>query len=257
MILLLFSLGILGGFLSGLLGIGGALIIIPLMLSIPQVFGLDPLCMKTVAGLSMWQVFFSSLSGLIIHHKNNFVHFNTLALIGIPMGIFSFVGAYISKFIDDTLLLLIFEVLLSLTLIILLRQKRSSTSDNSATVTIQKKPFRSLITGISIGTISGMVGAGGGFILVPVMISFLQIPVKVTIGTSLGIVFISSLMGGLGKIVSLQTDVIMAVPLILGSIISAIFGAKISKHLPSNILHKILIAVVLASGIQVLFRFFK
>jgi uncharacterized membrane protein YfcA len=88
------------------------------------------------------------------------------------------------------------------------------------------------------------------------MITLLKIPTKITIGTSLGIVFIGSLMGGLGKIVSLQTDIMMALPLIVGSIISANIGANTSKFLSAGVLHILFMAMIIISGIQVLFRFF-
>ncbi|HDT12638.1 MAG TPA: sulfite exporter TauE/SafE family protein, partial [Candidatus Marinimicrobia bacterium] len=74
MIFLLFCISLLGGFLSGFLGLGGAVVIIPLMLTVPPLFGFDSLTLKTVAGLSMIQVFSASLSSLIIHKRNMFIH---------------------------------------------------------------------------------------------------------------------------------------------------------------------------------------
>jgi uncharacterized membrane protein YfcA len=178
MILTLLFLGIIGGFLSGLLGVGGAIIMIPLMLTIPPLVGLEPLSMKVVAGLSMMQVFFSSLSGLIVHKKNNFVHPKMLLLIGIPMGLFSFEGAYLSKYFDDKILLILFELLIVLAIFLLLWQKhlpfKSLTSNNIGNV----KSFPSILIGLTVGTFSGIVGAGGGFILIPLMITFLKVPTK-------------------------------------------------------------------------------
>jgi uncharacterized membrane protein YfcA len=62
-------------------------------------------------------------------------------------------------------------------------------------------------------------------------------------------------MGGLGKVVSLQADVVMALPLIIGSIISANIGANTSKFLSTNVLHILFMGMVIISGIQVLFHF--
>ncbi len=98
MIVALFFISLVGGFLSGLLGLGGAVIMIPLMLTVPPLFGLDRLEMKTVAGLSMVQVLASAVSGIIIHKKNNFVHTGILVRIGVAMGICSLIGSYASKY---------------------------------------------------------------------------------------------------------------------------------------------------------------
>jgi uncharacterized membrane protein YfcA len=251
----LFLLGTFGGFLSGLLGVGGALIMIPLLLSVPQLAGLEPLSMKTVAGLSMLQVFFSSLSGLIIHKKNNFVHTRTFLSVGIPMGIFSFIGAYLSRYFDEILLMVLFEVLVVISLVILSRQKVDATAGKEAETVTFFSSFRCVLTGICIGTVSGIVGAGGGFVLVPIMLLYLKTPLKITIGTSLGIVFIGAMMGAIGKIASQQTDIIMALPLIAGSVISANLGAKTSKKLPANVLRIILIGVVIVSALLVPLRY--
>jgi uncharacterized membrane protein YfcA len=229
---------------------------IPLMLTIPALVGLEPLSMKVVAGLSMLQVFFSSLSGLIVHKKNNFVHLKMLLLIGTPMGISSFGGAYLSRYFDDRILLILFELLIVIAISLLLWKKNSPLKNATSDEVVNVKHFNSIFMGFTVGTFSGIVGAGGGFILIPLMITLLKIPTKITIGTSLGIVFIGSLMGGLGKIVSLQTDIMMALPLIVGSIISANIGANTSKFLSAGVLHILFMAMIIISGIQVLFRFF-
>ncbi len=72
-------LGLITGFLSGLLGIGGGIIMAPLLLYIPPLFGLEPLSMHQVAGLTIVQAFFGCLAGGFIHRKFHFVS-STLAI---------------------------------------------------------------------------------------------------------------------------------------------------------------------------------
>ena len=81
LITLLF-LGLGGGFLSGLLGLGGAIFMIPLLLYVPPLLGVGQLDMKQVAAVSMVQVLSASLSGVIVHHKNRFVSKSSPALHG-------------------------------------------------------------------------------------------------------------------------------------------------------------------------------
>ncbi|MBN2281034.1 MAG: sulfite exporter TauE/SafE family protein [Candidatus Marinimicrobia bacterium] len=120
MIITLFFLSIIGGFLSGFLGIGGAVIMVPLMLTIPELLNVGNLPVKTIAGLSMVQAFFSAISGIIVHKKNSYVDFPTLLFIGIPMSIFSFAGSFISKYMNHLLILIIFGVMVLFSFFILL-----------------------------------------------------------------------------------------------------------------------------------------
>ena len=68
----LLGLGLGGGFLSGLLCLGGAIFMIPLLLYVPPLLGVDEFDMKQVAAISMVQVLSASLTGVIVHHKNKF-----------------------------------------------------------------------------------------------------------------------------------------------------------------------------------------
>lgn len=251
MIFLLFCISLLGGFLSGFLGLGGAVVIIPLMLTVPPLFGFDSLTLKTVAGLSMIQVFSASLSSLIIHKRNMFIHWKILFFTGVPMALFSFTGSFLSKFIHDTVIITGFAILLIIALIFLLfRTPEQNPARGLQDIHIN--PLVLILTGTVVGFISGVVGAGGGFILVPLMIVFMKIPIKITIGTSLGIVFTGAVFGALGKIVSLQVDYILVIPVIAGSLIAARQGAKFCKRLPERFIHRMLLLVIFISILQII-----
>lgn len=247
--IVLFCLSLFGGFMSGLLGLGGAVVMIPLMLVVPPLFGVEELSMKTVSALSMLQVLFASISGIIIHKKNSFVHVPTLLAMGIPMGCCSLLGAYLSKYMDNSIVMLFFGALVIVALIMMFIYK----SDNNEDVSLESvNPNRALaITiGACIGTLSGIVGAGGGFMLIPLMVLFLRIPLKITVGTSLGIVFIGAFFGAIGKIASGQVEWLLLLPVILGSLIAAQFGARVSKMTPSKVLKGLLIAIIALSVVQ-------
>jgi uncharacterized membrane protein YfcA len=249
MTITLFVLGLLGGFLSGLLGLGGAVVMIPLMLAVPPLVGVGQLTMKEVAGLSMLQVLASSVSGILIHHKNNFVNWKVLLSIGVPMGICALGGSYFSKHMENRTLLIFFGLLVLASFILLLTHKQERADARPEEFKFRLIP--SLLIGTFVGFVSGAVGAGGGFILIPLMIIVLRVPMKVTVGTSLGIVFIGALTGSIGKLISMQVSVVTAIPLILGSIPAAQLGAKCSKAISSRVIHRILLVVVFFSMVKI------
>ena len=83
MLLTLLALGLGGGFLSGLLGLGGAIFMIPLLLYVPPLLGVGLLTMKEVAAVSMVQVLSASLTGVLVHNKNKFVSKQLLIVMGV------------------------------------------------------------------------------------------------------------------------------------------------------------------------------
>ncbi|MBD3346976.1 MAG: TSUP family transporter [Chitinivibrionales bacterium] len=255
MIATLFFISIIGGFLSGLLGLGGAVVMIPLMLTVPPLVGAGQLTMKTIAGLSMVQVLAASLSGIMVHGKNRFIHTKILLYIGIPMGIFALGGSYLSKYMTNRPVMILFGILVVVAFFLLLFKKNDQ--ENGASLDqVDFNPFLSFGAGAFVGTCSGIVGAGGGFILVPIMITLLKVPVKITVGTSLGVVFIGALFGALGKIITFQVDFILVLPVILGSIMAAQIGARISKIASPKTIKYLLLLVIILSIIQVWLKIF-
>lgn len=251
MIVTLLFLGMIGGFLSGLLGVGGAVIMIPLMLAVPPLVGVGELTMKEVAGLSMIQVLVSSISGMIIHKKNNFVNEKVLLSVGIPMGLCALSGAYFSKYLENRTLLIFFGFLVLVAFIMLLLKKEKNPVANEPVEEFKFRLIPSLLIGAFVGFMSGAVGAGGGFILIPLMVTVLRVPLKVTVGTSLGIVFIGALTGSIGKILSMQVGLFMIIPLIIGSVPAAQLGARCSKTLKPTTVRYLLLAIVFASAAKV------
>lgn len=240
-------LGTIGGFLSGMLGVGGAIIMIPLMLYVPQLFGLEALGMKMVAALSMVQVLFASLSGMMRHRKNRYVDIPLMLYLGIPFALAANLGAVLSKYVTSTVLLIIFGVMTVFAFIMMLLPVKKIKINDRADFS---KPI-AIIIGLMVGFLAGMVGAGGGFIIIPILIYIMKIPVKMTIGTSLGVVFIGSLMGALGKIFTGQVVWLPALILIISSIPAAQFGASISRNTAESKLKFLLILIILASAVRV------
>ncbi len=242
MILVLFFVSCVGGFFSGLLGVGGAVLLIPLLLTVPPLIGVAKLSVHEVAGITMMQVLLSSFFGCISHGIGGYSHKETIFSIGIPMGIFSLMGSILSKRMNGNIMILIFTILVFAAFILLFK-KASDEHENSSNE-FEFKKIRSVLIGSSVGFASGILGAGGGFIIIPLMVRLLNIPMKIAVGSSLGIIFIGALMGSVGKIITLQVEWKYLLPVILGTLPASILGAQISKKLSPKILRCALMAVI-------------
>ncbi len=242
MLLVIFALGIVGGLFSGILGIGGAVILIPLLLLVPPLTGAGQLDMGQVTGLTMIQVLAASLTAFIAHKRSGFAHKNTVLSIGIPMGICSFAGAAASARLSHQAMMIIFGILLLIACILLFERPRAK--DKSECRDFEFNLQRFLIYGALLGLMLGVVGAGGGFILIPVMYRMLKVPMRIAVGSSLGIIFIAAIMGSIGKIIAMQVEWPLVAPIVLGSIPAALLGSTISKRLPASHLRRLLIVLI-------------
>ena len=253
--IILFFLGGISGFLAGLLGIGGAIVLIPMMIYILPYFGFN-LSMHEIMGLSMTLVFFAALSGAITHFKGGNLHKNLIIVVGGAMLLGSLLGSITSSVITEKALLIVFAVVLALSIALLLKPKdegvaKEVTSNGDGSCTKYVKSTKEKATGASLGfsagVLSGMVGVGGAAILIPALNFFLRIPIKVCIGTSLGIILAGSAAGFFGKAITDQIPFIPALFLAAGGILSSRFGSKVSMRLKGEHLKKILTVVLVVT----------
>ncbi len=242
MTLTLFILSFVGGFFSGLLGVGGAVVLIPLMLYVPPLVGVGQLTMHQVSGVTMIQVLAATIFGFLAHRSGGFSHTKTILAVGIPMGIFSLLGAAVSQTMHGNLILLVFGCLVVCAFVMLLKKAPAELDIESNDVDF--KPLLFMTVGCAVGFAAGIVGAGGGFILIPLMIRILKIPIRVIIGSSLGILFLGALAGAVGKSMTMQVPWPYLTPVIAGSIPAALIGARISRAIPTFAIRYTLITVV-------------
>ena len=194
----LFALAFCGAFLSGLVGVGGAVVMIPLLYYVPPLLGAGELPIKVVAGLSMTQVLAAAVVGTWSHGRHALVH-RGLALTGGPaMAVGSLLGAVFSAQVSGRALLVTFALMATIALpLMFVAPADPPAGDDRAPVTFNRRAVDRPLG--SIGFVSGLVGAGGAFLLVPVLVGVLRVPMRLSIGTSLAMVGISAVTGFLGK----------------------------------------------------------
>ncbi|MFO7831443.1 MAG: sulfite exporter TauE/SafE family protein [Desulfuromonadaceae bacterium] len=236
MAIVLLCISCVGGFVSGLLGVGGAVILIPLLLTVPPLFGVGTLDIHTVSGITMLQVFATSALGAFIHRRSGNLHPAGVIAIGIPLAGFAFLGAVISKYVHADVLLITFGILVLLPFALLPPERRG----NAPPGVDEFSPHQGgcIAVGSSVGLVSGLLGAGGGFILVPLLVTVLKFPLKMAVGSSLGVVFIGAVLGAVGKIASGQVVWAYAIPVLLGSVPMVHLGSLLCRHIsPRRIRH--------------------
>jgi len=201
-------------------------------------------------------VFFAALTGAITHLKGGNIHKNLIIVIGGTMFVGSFLGAIASNFVMEETLLIVFAIVLALSIALLLRPKGeepiSSEGDEPTYMVSTKEKATGSSLGFSIGVISGTVGVGGAAILIPALNFFLKIPIKVCIGTSLGIILAGSAAGFFGKAITGQIPFIPALFLAAGGILASRLGSKVSMKLKGEQLKKILMVILVITLMRII-----
>lgn len=197
-----FILGIIIGISLGLLGSGGSVLAIPILV---YLFYFPA---EQATTYSLFIVGISALIGTIIQLKNNETDFKSMLIFGIPSVISVFL---MRKFINPNLpkiwfefqnfelsnnlaIMILFSILLIFSSLSMFKKDKEITSDQS-----KKNYFILVIIGSIVGIITGFLGVGGGFLIIPSLIIYAKIPMKKAVLSSLFIISLNSLIGFLGS----------------------------------------------------------
>ena len=150
--------GLVASFLSGLLGIGGGLVLTPLLLYLPPLVGGAAIPVKIVTGLTIVQAISGSLLGTIRHRAYGNVSSRLVWLMGPPSAIASLIGAFVSRDTPDSVILLVFAVLAFAGAVMLLLPV---TPREGRAEDMRPDPKVAIPISLVLGFFGGMVGIGG------------------------------------------------------------------------------------------------
>ncbi|MBO7476084.1 MAG: sulfite exporter TauE/SafE family protein [Campylobacter sp.] len=207
--------GILVGFISGFFGIGGGLIVVPVMLA----FGYD---IKTAVGISIMQMLFSAIFGSYINYKSGKLRLDN----GIFVGVGGLCGASLSGFIVKYTPEIVLEIGLLATIFIALF-KLFKTNVAAEPKSVSNSLL--FVIGFCIGAVAISMGVGGAIFLTPILVGFLGVDIKKAVSMSLFFVIFSSFSGFLSMAYNGNIHYLEGALLGLGGLVGVYFGTK-SSH---------------------------
>lgn len=241
LLLILGLLGLIGGVLSGLIGVGGGIFFVPALIF---VMGWD---IKEAVAVSLVIIIFSSLSGTIRNLRTgDQISWRAAAILAATVAPSALIGVAISRVSPSVLVEVVFAIIL------LLLAYPTARGDLNLEYSIKIPTILMIAAGIVIGSLSGLVGVGGGVLMVPLMVLGLSLRTKVAIATSLAITFCTGVVGSIGYIATGFDQFASLPPLVIGSIVGAWLGVRLRAHTPDKALRTVFAGFMVVVAIRIL-----
>ncbi|WP_338752146.1 sulfite exporter TauE/SafE family protein [Bacillus sp. FJAT-52991] len=247
--LLIFMIGFIGSFVSGMVGIGGSIIKYPMLLYIPPLFGFAAFSAHEVSGISAVQVFFATIAGVWAYRKSDYLNKKLILYMGGAILLGSFIGGFGSDKLSEEVINVVYGILAALAAIMMFIPKKNLDDRPMSGVTFNG--WLAALLAFIVGIGAGIVGAAGAFLLVPIMLVVLKIPTRMTIASSLAITFISSIGSTAGKIMTGQVLFWPAMIMIVASVIASPLGAKAGQKMNTKVLQWLLAILIAATAIKI------
>jgi hypothetical protein len=231
--LVILTLSVVIGVFVGLLGAGGSIMTTPLFV---YVQGMPPL--EAIAS-SLLVVAAASLLALIRHGMRGLIQWRTGLIFGTSGMLSGFVGGQIGSYLPGELLLFVFSVIMTVTGIAMIRESRNPRVQRAS----KPKTYRLVLDGTLVGFVTGLVGAGGGFMVVPALVLFGGLAIKEAIATSLLVVIMKSfgafagfvLKFGDGSLISINDKLSFNFRVITYALIGASLGSLIGSRFSDRV----------------------
>jgi hypothetical protein len=229
MIAVVIALGVLVGVSLGLLGGGGSILTVPLL---AYVAGMDA---KPAITTSLLVVGVTGAIGAITHARADRVRWRVAALFGVAAMAGAYSGGLLARFVPDTVLLIAFAVIMIVAGVAMLRGRK----DTHMSAGDQPLPLLKIaLLGVGVGLISGLVGAGGGFLLVPALALMAGLPMPAAVGTSLVVISMQSFAGLAGHLATEHIDWRLG-GLVTAAVVGALLGGRLVASIDPAALRKL------------------
>ncbi|WP_426477811.1 sulfite exporter TauE/SafE family protein [Chryseobacterium sp. CBSDS_008] len=253
-----YAAAILIGVSLGLIGGGGSILTVPVLV---YLFGIDAFL---ATEYSLFVVGISSLVGSVSYFKKGLVNFKMALIFGIPSVISIFLTRiYLLPLIPEEVVRMqhftitrnIFLLLIFAGLMILASYKmiKSNSSEQPLESMMTKNNnLRAAGQGSIVGILTGLVGAGGGFMIIPALVNLLKIPMKVAIGTSLVIISLNSLIGFFSSVNHTKIEWKLLISITAIAVAGIIIGSQLSKKINGKKLKSVFGWFILVMGVYII-----
>jgi uncharacterized membrane protein YfcA len=264
--LLFVVIGCVVGFFAGLFGVGGGFIMVPILILSYEFSGLSPSVLTHIAiGTSLFVVLFASVASAYQHSKQKNVDWRSVFIIGFSSAVTAFATARLAAGLSGRHLRIAFAIIVGLAAIRMLTESRTQAQKK---IDFLSKPGIPGLVGVGLaaGIVAALAGVGGGVVTIPMMYYFLNMPLKLAIGTSSATIVITALfsvagyiLNGLGRaglpgwsigFVDLQHGTALA----MGTILMARVGAYVSFKTHPFLLRKLFALFVIFISIYILLK---
>lgn len=238
------------GLSLGLLGSGGSILTVPVLV---YLVGQDE---KVAIAGSLGIVGLVSLIGSIPHALRGHVSWRDVVLFGLPGMGGTYFGAYLSSFVSGTFQLVLFSLVMLLAAALMLRSRSEPEPREGAP---RRRMWKVALEGLLVGVLTGLVGVGGGFVIVPALVLLGGMPMRLAIGTSLAIIALKSASGfakylGVLDELGLELDWrILGVFSALGAA-GTLAGSQLGEHLPQAALRRVFGVLLVLMAAYILAR---
>lgn len=231
------------GLSLGLLGGGGSILTVPLL---TYVAGMEP---KEAIAASLFVVGTTSVLSTFAHARRGNVQWRTGLIFGGASMVGAFLGGLLGGFIPGVVLMIAFAVMMIATAAAMMRGRKKQGGG------VSQKPLplaKVLIEGLVVGLVTGLVGAGGGFLVVPALVLLGGLSMPVAVGTSLLVISMKSFAGLAGYLTSVSLDWPVVLSVTAAALVGAMVGARLTSVVPEQTLRKGFGVFVLVMGFFVL-----
>ena len=248
------------GISLGLIGGGGSILTVPVLV---YLFGIDPVL---ATAYSLFIVGSTSLVGTFSKYRDGMVNLKTAAIFGIPSiaavyatrkwivpaipnELFTVGDLHVTKSI---MTMVLFAILMAFASISMIRDKNGDQAESDAPQVFNYPLI--ILEGIVVGTLTGLVGAGGGFLIIPALVLLSKLPMKQAIGTSLLIIAMKSLIGFLGDLSHTTMDWKLLLTVTALAVTGIFVGNVFSRKIDAKKLKKGFGWFVLIMGVYIIIK---
>jgi uncharacterized membrane protein YfcA len=238
------ALSVLIGVSLGLLGGGGSILTVPIL---TYVAGFPA---KEAIAASLFVVGTTSIVSVISHARTGRVKWRTGLVFGAASMVGAFGGGLLGGHVPGTLLMIAFALMMVATAAAMIRGRKKTSVGGVETKSLPV--VKVIIEGLVVGLVTGLVGAGGGFLVVPALVLLGGLSMPAAVGTSLVVISMKSFAGFGGYLTSVQLDWGLVAGVTAAAIVGSLIGAKLTGIIPENALREGFGFFVLAMGVFVL-----